>query len=225
MWRVGSSILGLIRSGHSLENEGNVQGALRLYEEMLPYSTNLPSTFANTPEYQSWTEMVLSRYCTLCGRHVTAHAREPRTLISPTATISPESLLAPFRAYAKGWDTRNTIRAGRATPSSHVWQTYYNVLSVLFQHGIVQPIFTSKMQQIKELKSVGNTYEAVLLKEVKFPRADQSNPQVESWTDQVMANWCIIKELPMQEGDLTEVGKAALCRDVLEVGHLSGLSK
>ena len=198
-----------------------MRDALRLYESMLPYILNLSSTFANTSEHQSWTERFLSRYCTLASRHVTAHAGQPHELLSNTATIPSASLLAPFRAYANHWDSKTTARIGAAAQSSKVWRAYYDVLSVILQAGMVQPIFQSKLQQSKELKSVEKTYETILLKEVSFPRADQASTLIENWVDQVMANWRMMCSSTWRDEDLQGDSKAALGHGVLDVGSLS----
>lgn len=137
----------------------------------------------------------------------------------PNAIIPSAVILAPFRAYAKCCDVTTGARAGRAHSPSRVWRAYYDTLSVLLQNDMVQPIFHSKSQQRAELKSVEATYEAILLEEVSFPRADQVNAQVESWVDQVMANWRIMCGPTWLEGDLGKSDKAALGRGVLEVGR------
>ena len=98
------------------------------------------------------------------------------------------------------------------------WGYYYNTLSVLLQRETTQHVFDSRLQQGIELKKVEASYESILLKETKFPRADQANSQIESWVDQVMANWRIMCGHTWQDEDLGEGGKAALGRGVLEVG-------
>ena len=142
----------------------------------------------------------------LSSRHVTANVAQP------------QDLLSPFRAFADHCE-RNTWR-NTSQNSSHgrVWQAYYDTLSVLFQHGMVQPMFKSRLHQATELRKVQVMYEAALLKEVKFPRADQLNSQVESWVDQVMANWRVMCGSGWQDDDLGEGGKAGMDRVVLDVG-------
>ena len=90
---------------------------------------------------------------------------------------------------------------------------------MLLQRRIPQHVFDSKSQQGLELKKVEATYESILLKESKFPRADQANSHIESWVDQVMANWSVMCGDTWQNEDLGEGGKASLGRGVLEVGR------
>ena len=208
-----------MQTGCLLENEGNVKEVFRFYESMLPYISSLPSTFANTPENQSWTEKFLSRFCILSHRYVMTNTTKSRSLLSPSTTISPASVLAPFRAYAKGWDAGRTVRSGGSTPSSQVWRAYYDMLSDFLQNSIVQPVFRSKAQQCTELKNVEKTLEAIRLKETNFPRADQVNVQIEHWADQVMANWRILCGPSWREEDLGGADAAVLGRGVLDVGY------
>ena len=208
-----------MQTGYLSENEGSVKDLFRFYESMLPYISSLPSTFANTPENRLWTEKFLARYCLLSHRHVMTHPIRCRSLLSPAATIPPASVLAPFRAYAKGWDAGNSARSSGFASSSQVWRAYYDMLSDFLQNNIVQPVFRSKAQQYTELKNVEKTLEAIQLKETSFPRADQVNTQIEHWADQVMANWRVLCGLSWREEDLAGADKAALGRGVLDVGY------
>ena len=217
MWQYGEEVVRLMQIGALLEIEGNTKEALQFYQEMLPSVSNLPSTFGNTPEYRSWSEILLSRYCTLAGRHVVAIIKEPSNLLSPNAIMPPASILAPFRAYAKDWDARTLGRTARVGLLSQAWQAYYNTLSLILQNGMLQPMLKSKLELSAELKSVEAMYETVLLKEVKFPRADQVNSQIESWVDLFMANWRVLCEPTWRIEDLAEVDKSALSRRVLDV--------
>ncbi len=204
--------------GVSLETEGKPQEASRTYASMLPYLSNLSSTFASTLEHQSWTEKVLARHCILSSRYVKAIVAQPQELLSVTSPTPPGSLLAPFRAFADHYKKSSSRNASHDSSQGRVWQAYYDTLSVLVQHGIVQPIFTNKMHQAAELKKVQAMYEGTLLKEVKFPRADQANSQIESWVDQVMANWRILCGYTWQDSELEEGGKATMGHVVLDVG-------
>ena len=196
--------------------------AARTYASMLPYILNLPTTFSSVPEHQLWTEKLLARYCILASRHVILNAERPEELLSSTSLIAPGSILSPFRAYANLYDAQKTTADNDMAMdggSSHgrTWKAYYDAVSIMVQNGIVQPVFKSRLQQGVELKSVEAFYQATLLKEVKFPRADQANSQIESWVDQVMANWRVMCGPKWLDEDLGEGGKAALGHGVLDV--------
>lgn len=211
-------------SGLSLEETNSIGEAIRTYESMLPYITSLPSTFANSPEHRYWTESLLTRHCMLSSRHVSANQ------VSPSISVVPPSrVLAPFRAYSKYWDNKSMSNTGtlfkagdRHSSYLRTWGYYYDTLSILLQRETTQHVFDSRLQQSVELKKVEATYESILLKETKFPSADQANSQIESWVDQVIVNWRVMCGHTWRDEDLGEGGKAALGRSVLDVGHFLG---
>ena len=153
-----------------------------------------------------------------------SHIAENQGLLS-TLEVHPATMLAPFRAYAHYWDSKNTSSTGTSgqgggelTSYMHVWQAYYNTLSILAQRGTVQPAFESKLEQGFELKRVEAVLEDILQKEFSFPKADQANTQVDSWVDQVMANWRVMCGSTWQDVDLVNNDKAAVGQGVLDVG-------
>ncbi len=187
---------------------------------MIPYISNLPSTFANTPEYQSWVEKFLSRYCSLSSRRLTAHIKDPHTPLSPTAKMLLGSALASFRVYTKTLDAKKTPHGGKPSSSLSVWRAYYNTITTFLKNDLVQPMFQSKLQLFEELKSAESAYEAILLKEVSFPRADQASTTIETWVDQVIANWRVICRFTWRKEDFGEADRVAVSRGVLDVGRL-----
>ena len=207
--------------GFSLEETNSPEEAIRTYESMLPHITSLPPAIANTAEQQYWTECLLTRHCMLSSRHVSANQTSPAI-----SAVPPSRVLAPFRAYARYWDIKSASNAGvpfkaddRQSSYMRTWGCYYDTLSVLLQRETTQHVFDSKLQQGVELRKVEARYESILLKETKFPRADQANTHIESWVDQVMANWRVMCGHTWQDEDLGGGGKASLGRGVLSVGH------
>lgn len=195
------------------------------YQSILPYLSSVQSTSSVTPEHRVWAERLLARYCMLSARIVTFNASDPYSILNPTSILEPASILAPFRSWAEFWEARNlgspdgtaSTDAVNSHSRARVWQAYYNILSVLVQHDITNPIFSSRAQQCAELKRSETRYETILLQEVEFPKANQANPEIESWTDQVMANWRALCDPTWEEDDLGNGGQSALGRKVLEV--------
>ena len=205
--------------GLSLEKTNSPREATRTYESILPYITSLSSTSANAPEQRYWTESLLTRHCMLSSHHISTNQSPP------ISAVPPSRILAPFRAFSKYWDTKGASNPGLRNKigvhqSSYIrtWGCYYDTLSVLLQREATAHVFDSKLQQGAELKKVEAAYEGVLLKETQFPKADQANSQIESWVDQVMANWRIMCGPTWQDEDLGAGGKASLGRGVLDVG-------
>ncbi|KAH0138140.1 hypothetical protein KCU82_g17946, partial [Aureobasidium melanogenum] len=74
-----------------------------------------------------------------------------------------------------------------------------------------------RLRQRSELKQVEAAYESVLLYKTRFPHANQSNEEVERWTNSVIANWSILCGPGWREVDLGEGGKAAVSRSTLDI--------
>ena len=100
---------------------------------------------------------------------------------------------------------------------SRAWKAYYDALSIMIQHDIVQPVFKSRLQQSAELRKVEAVYQGILLREIQFPKANQANSLIEDWVDQVMVNWRVMCGGSWKDEDLGDGGKTSLCRSVLEV--------
>ena len=201
--------------------------AARTYETMLPYISSVPATIASTPEHHAWTENLLARFCMLSSRHVTANTGNHDKLLSSSSYIHPASILTPFRAYANHRNAKSNLgttplssTGSKSSMHLRIWQAYYNALSVLVQGRIIQPMFKSRFHQRNELNRVQAAYETALLADTTFPKANESSSQIETWVEQVMANWRIMGGSTWQDSDLGEGGKAALGRTVLDVGHL-----
>lgn len=215
----------LIKIGVSLESSGNLKEAAQAYASMLPYISSTQASLGTTPEYRFWTERLLARHCMLSSRHITANAHSRHYLLSSASSIDSSVTLAPFRTWAELSADRQSRNADLPTRNdgqdgiseTRIWQAYYDALSILVQQGIVQPVFQSRTLQSMELKKVEAIYEAILLKDMKFPKANRANPDIETWVDQVMANWRAMRGPNWQQEDFGEGGKAALNRSVLDV--------
>ena len=176
------------------------------------------------------------------ARHVKSRLQNLDDLLSPASLITTTSILPPFRAWAKLLASgpeyvTNTAQSIKMGPSRRqIWQSYYTSLSVLLRYRASyeskrrkKPIksavadfnnrflFESKLAQSAELKRVENAYENLLLSEVGFPKASEANVEVEDWTDQVTANWCLLTGSEWDEEDLEQGGKAAVSRRILAV--------
>lgn len=100
---------------------------------------------------------------------------------------------------------------------ARVWKAYYDTLSTLTQLQVGSPVFDSKSNQHSELKHVEATYESLMLKETSFPKANQASTEIESWVDQVMANWRAMCGPDWQETNYGPGGKAHLGKGILDV--------
>ena len=215
-------------SGVALEDDNKKEEALHSYESMLSYLSDAQTTNGQPPEYRLWSERLLARHCMLVDRYTNVHCRTPYHLLANGRSLEPTSILKPYRAWANFWDENNprmvgqlsSIDVGNGSLRTRIWKGYYDAISTLVQQQTLVPVFESKPHQIQELKKVEATYESFLLKEVRFPKADQATPEIEGWVDQVMANWQALLGPDCKEDDLGSGGKAALGRGVLDVSQI-----
>ena len=153
--------------------------------------------------------------------------------------------LAPFRIWASFWEStsqyRSTTQANQSiaiesAAKRQIWRLYYDTLSAILQRGQAYPMTThtnpyvpetstgdvhssrnSKLQQSTELRRVESIYEGLLLSDIPFPKANETNMEVEHWTDQVMANWRVVFGPAWSASDLGSGGKETVTRNVLAV--------
>lgn len=157
--------------------------------------------------------------------------------------LDPETSLAPFRLWAKFWESRSDKGAGAGSGAEvdkiprrrHVWQAYYRCLSHFLRLGsttsnlvtvaatdnaqlrVSQTGHVSRQGQITELRYIETIFEGLLLKEIPFPEANEVNVEIDQWVDQVMVNWRIICGTIWQDEDVGKGGQEAFGRNVLDV--------
>ncbi|KAL8737605.1 MAG: hypothetical protein Q9181_001506 [Wetmoreana brouardii] len=230
---------GVTVSGWTRENADNTAEALRSYEAILPHVASTVSS-SHFSQHREWTERLLIRHCILSNLMSKTAVDEGNELPYSNAA------LAPFRVWAEFWSNTSEVTSSggsdrfklpRSTSRRQIWQLYYYTLSAILQKGTSYPDRTllpsrsakemstesvrslgnSKLQQSAELRWVENTYEDILLNEVSFPKANEANVEVESWADQVMANWRVVSGPAWQNEDLGRGGKLALTRNILAI--------
>ncbi|KAK4501101.1 hypothetical protein PRZ48_006907 [Zasmidium cellare] len=182
-----------------------------------------------TPELRRWTSKLLARACMY----------SVKKMPSPSVQDFNETYAA-FRSWGDFWQRAGSVSGGKSStsdvPRRQVWKAYYDLLSTILQHGLlyapgpgqgslilpdssisVEQRQAARTQQRAELKRVEATYESLLLEETKFPKASQSNTEVEEWTEQVISNWRIFSGSTWTDADLGEGGKRAVSRGVLDI--------
>ena len=234
--------------GVSQEHAGAIRDAVETYQSMLPQLSHKHSVSDKSHEYRLWTERLLSRSCVLIGRHVRSQSQTPDHLLLSKTPVTCSSILPPFRAWAaiqalEPDNGKQSIRTNEAVPPRrHIWQIYYDTLSVLMQlrhtyksrsrKGHLESefkkfnllfSFDSKLAQSTELKRVEIAYESVLLKEISFPKANEPNVEVEEYVDRLMSNWFILSGSDWDDEDIEMGGKSALGQRVLAVSFLRPL--
>ena len=166
------------------------------------------------------------------------------TTRQPSIYSMNEALLS-YRAWASFWQRApppavgSGINASRVdVPRRQIWKAYYELLSSILRHGLVynpstdqgrqllivpwteisnERLVDAKARQRAELKRVEATYESLLLNETQFPKASESNSEVEEWVEQAVGNWRVLCGGDWTDSELGEGGKEAVGRGMLDI--------
>lgn len=213
----------------ALEAVGQAQEAETLYR-----SAELQAPGSRTPELRIWTERLLARTCMYRYRNL-----QPFTLPLLNAALSS------FHAWASFWQRAPSPALGSASspsrvdiPRREVWRAYYDLLSTILQQGLLytpsannshnllmfpstgistDQFVSCRVRQRAELMRVEATYESLLLNEMQFPKSNQTNNEVEEWTQEAVANWKILAGADWTDTELGEGGKVGLGRSMLDI--------
>lgn len=218
--------------GLAQEQDGNPEAAAQSYQSALKATENVPKHLATASQFRLWAERVLGRASSL------------HTSQGEINTISQASAaLATFRNWASFWDqipggglNQSTSTHGPFDLSRRdIWGSYYKLLSSILASGLIYSPTSSalltvpsdsispeerlkaRIQQRAELQRVEAVYETLLLQETLFPKASQSNTEVELWVEQAITNWQILCGPQWRDADLGEGGKAAVGRSMLDI--------
>ncbi|KAI0180474.1 hypothetical protein GGR52DRAFT_531487 [Hypoxylon sp. FL1284] len=206
----------LVREEHRVE-------ALGIFETALVSLSHVWSGQKGRKQLRFWAELFLTEYCML----------QAQALERGEKTLEDNNSLAPFRSWAKYWEVskeQGTPIVGGygfqgAVRRRTVWNEYYAAISGILQQDLPFPTgfvnvtngASARNQLRVELKKVETAYEALLLSETSFPRADDQRQEVEDFSASVMTNWNVLSGRDWSEQDLGPGGKEGLSRGVLEI--------
>lgn len=171
-----------------------------------------------------WTEHLLVRLCQLSDLSTDTGAQ-----------IGSADALRMYRYWSRFWE--GTSRSGVVDTANGryrrlAWKAYYDSLSAILRHDLayhpeaspstseklpIQNQASIRLRQRAELKRVETVYEGLLIKETQFPKASETNHEIELWVDSVMDNWRLLCGPTWSNDDLGEGGKEGVARSVLDV--------
>jgi tetratricopeptide (TPR) repeat protein len=228
-WTLVCLVKGAYLKGSSQERTATVEEALQTYRSILPWLTSLKGA-STIPQFKMWTERLMVRLCLLADQ--SAETGE---------LVEPEEALQIYRFWAKSWEYIGNSGSGGQSAARFrrlSWKAYYDTLSIILRRrlpyksevstiqsqdfaakekGPMETGSTLRFQQRAELKRVETLYESILLKETDFPKANESNQEIEAWTESVMENWRVLCGPTWTDRDLGEGGKEAVARGVLDI--------
>ncbi|KAL4957746.1 hypothetical protein BDW69DRAFT_155520 [Aspergillus filifer] len=219
-WSRACLAKGCYIKGAAQHSVSGPQDALQIFNSLVPWlnSTNLGST---SNQFLYWSEKILADGAMLSGDEV----------CTKVAEADGRNVAAALK-YFRAWSSHSTVKSGtpsqdplsensaEAVPSSSVWRSYYDLLSVILLHDLPYTAPADgpgRPQLALELRRIEAVCEANLLRDVKFPRAEAGNKGVENWVEQVIANWKKLCGPEWHDHELGEGGQAALGKAVLDI--------
>ncbi|OCK78023.1 filamentation protein-like protein [Lepidopterella palustris CBS 459.81] len=228
-WTQACIIKGAYLKGFSQEKVSSTSEAVNTYNSVLPFLSSFSSFSTTSPQFRLWVEQLLGRLCLLSDQSS-----------SSGRVVQADRALRTFRMWSRFWDSSMAGSDSSGTGSSRtlVWKAYYDTLSTIVQRGLryspasttlqpqlldtseklpVDEQLSSRLQQRAELKRVEAVYESLLLKETEFPKASETNKNIEVWVEAVMDNWRVLCGPSWHDEELGEGGKGAVGRGVLDI--------
>ncbi|GME42465.1 filamentation protein [Neofusicoccum parvum] len=217
--------------GVAQEKTGAVADAIKTYESILHFVGSDILSSASL-QFKTWSEALLARLCLLLDLNHPSDRPE-----------EPNAALHAFRLWSRLMENGKAQFAGEAMTDPPdmrraVWKAYYDTLSIILRRGLLysgssdpdqallgdaaehaseDQYMSARLQQRAELKLVETVYEGLLLKETCFPKASETNEEVDSWAESVMSNWRIICGPAWTDEELGEGGKSAVGKGVLDI--------
>jgi tetratricopeptide (TPR) repeat protein len=205
-----------------LSVEGQRTEALAVFEAALPALMHIWDTRSSGKQLRYCSELFLTEFCMMHSRF----------LQSGQTTLHDVNSLGCFRAWAKYWDIHGGSALGGhgfrgSVPRRRVWSEYYAALSTILDRDLPLPSGfkpatpasdTSDRNQLRiELKKAEAAYEALLIAETRFPRADEHRDEVEDFVRSVLANWAVLCGRGWREQDLGPGGREGTSRAVIDL--------
>lgn len=195
--------------------------ALAVFQFAIPPLSTTWSNQDARKELRYWSELFLTEYCMLF-----TNCRE-----RGETSLEDMNALASFRSWARYWeDSKGAPLPGGygfrgSVPRRRIWCEYYTALSTILQLDLPYPTaflqlnnneYSARGQLRVELKKVESAYEALLLNETEFPKANEEREEIEMFVKVLMRNWAILSGRGWREQDLSHGGRDAFSRAVLD---------
>lgn len=194
--------------------------ALAAFQSGLPSLTRVWSSPGARKQLRYWSELFLTEFCMLSSQAIREN----------DSSLEEPNCLGCFRSWAKFWSLSSSVVGGYgfkgSVPRRRIWNEYYIALSRVLEEDLPFPTgYVDKLtndisarQRLRvELKATEAAYQALLLTETTFPRADEERAEVEAYAKLVVQNWSILCGRGWREQDLGQGGRNSLSRGVLDI--------
>jgi len=200
--------------GSALENKGDIATAANTYRAILPYMANVVALPSPCPELRDRSEELLSHISLFFvgnGGSRTTQSEE---------TTYASALLSQLRGGNKQTSLVTRGTPGHTSQRQALRIQYENLSATIAETHLSSSgndHSSARRQQVVNLIRNEKDYETLLLKETRFPKADETNREVLSWVELVMKNWRTLCGPGWTDEDLGSGGKVAAGRRTLDV--------
>ncbi|KAK8199641.1 uncharacterized protein BKA78DRAFT_10732 [Phyllosticta capitalensis] len=230
-WTQVCIIKGAYLKGSALKKSGSATEAMQTFQSVFRFlSQNILSSAS--PQFKCWSEALLAHLCLF------------QDLSRPGAKVEEfNHSIQTFRLWARVTDNGKSLFGGldgSDPPNMRraVWKAYYGSLSTILrrrmlytgssdpadplmrddaEHASEEQYISARLHQRSEMRLAESVYEALLLKEKRFPKAREDNEEIDSWAESVMRNWRVFCGPTWTDDELGEGGKTGVGKCVLDI--------
>ncbi|KAH7170224.1 hypothetical protein EDB81DRAFT_774774 [Dactylonectria macrodidyma] len=219
-WSTVCTLKAAYLKANCLTRGAELKQALAAFRSGLPALGRIWADQGIGRQLRYWAELFLTEFCMLSSQ----------ALQENEASLTESESLACYRSWARFWDVSGAPVTGGfgfkgSVPRRRIWNEYYLALSQVLELDLSFPTgfvnnprgdLSTRGQLRVELKHVEGAYQALLLSETSFPRADEERQEVEEFVHQVAKNWTILCGRGWKEQDLGQGGRTTMSRAVLD---------
>ena len=220
-WTNVCALKGAYLKANCLARGNEKADALEAFRSGLPSLVRVWAGHGLGKQLRYWSELFLTEYCMLTSQ----------ALHEGDASLEDANTMACFRAWGRFWDMMGSPVTGGfgfkgSVPRRRIWNEYYLALSQLLDDNLPPPAgfignvsadMSPRAQLRVELKHAEAAYQALLLSETGFPRADEEREEVEAFVTLVVKNWTVLCGRGWREQDLGQGGRSGLSRGIIDI--------
>lgn len=204
--------------GTAQAQSGSPSQALHTFQSIYPWILRHEENQSSNPQFAYWVKQYLAQLAVIASQNVDDKSHNARQQINLTLQV--------FRLWANRVRRKqdpvavNTSQEADLVHTETVWRVYYRFLSRLLQNGTTHSSsgpLPPKLEQFTELKRVETVYENNVLRKTRFPKANETNREIENWVEEAFQNWLIFSGSEWQDEDLGQGGRNAVGHNMLDI--------
>jgi len=204
--------------GTAQSQNGDASEALQTFRPFVPWIDNIKARLPGQLQLSYWSEQMLAQTAFVASTNIDFAALQSDPQVG--VALQAFRLWADLTTRSKEVSYATFGNSQAHLSNLRILKGYYDLVSRLLQHGFKYPSIGEvrpRLRQSAELRNVERMYENELLRNTRFPKAQESNEPIENWVEQVVGNWEILCGPLWRETDLGEGGRNAVGRNVLDI--------